>query len=86
MRRSGKLSVTVPSDQMDQVRHIVDAGEFASPAAVIREALRAFLHRRAMHAGQLGATRLSHTIEARLDAPEPFERVDLLFDAGDAKA
>jgi Arc/MetJ-type ribon-helix-helix transcriptional regulator len=86
MRRSGKLNIAIPRDQIDQVRRLVDAGEFASSAAVVREALRAFLHRRALHGGPHGATRLSRTLQARLEALEPAERVDLLFDAGDAKA
>lgn len=86
MRRSGKLSIAIPRDQFEQMRRLVEAGEFASSAAVIREALRAFLHRRALHASQHGATRLSRTLQARLESLEPAERVDLLFDAGDAKA
>jgi Arc/MetJ-type ribon-helix-helix transcriptional regulator len=86
MKRSRRMSIDVPRDQIEQVRHLVEAGEFASTSAVIREALRAFLHRRALHAGQLGASRLSRTLQARLEPGEPFERVDLLFDAGDAKA
>jgi Arc/MetJ-type ribon-helix-helix transcriptional regulator len=76
----------VPHDQLDQVRSLVEAGEFASSAAVLREALRAFLHRRTLHGGQLSASRLSRTVQARLESLEPFERVDLMFDAGDAKA
>ena len=86
MSRSDKLSVAVPRDEVDQVRRLVQAGEFASSAAVLREALRAFLHRRALHAGQHGTARFSRTVQARLEALEPCERVDLLFDAGDAKA
>ena len=86
MRRSGRVSIAIPREQIEQVRHIVEAGEFRSSAAVVREALRAFLHRRALHAGQLGASRLSRSLQARLESLEPAERVDLLFDAGDAKA
>ena len=86
MSRSGKLSIAVSRDQIDQVRRLVEAGEFASSGAVIREALRAFLHRRALHAGQHGTARLVRTLQARLESVEPAERVDLLFDAGDAKA
>ena len=86
MRRLGNLNIAIPRDQIDQVRRLVDAGEFASSAAVVREALRVFLHRRALHGGSHGATRLSRTLQARLEALEPAERVDLLFDAGDAKA
>ena len=86
MRRSGKMNIASPRDHIDQVRRLVDAGEFASSAAVVREALRSFLHRRALHGGQFGASRLSRTLQARLEALEPAERVDLLFDAGDAKA
>ena len=85
MKRSRRLSIALPHDQIDQVRNLVEAGEFTSTSAVVREALRTFLHRRALHAGQLGASRLSRTLQARLEG-EPFERVDLMFDAGDAKA
>lgn len=86
MRRSSRVSIALPRDQVDHVRRIVEAGEFASSAAVIREALRAFLHRHALHGGQHGTARFSRAVQARLEALEPAERVDLLFDAGDAKA
>ena len=86
MRRSSRLSIAIAREQIDQVRQLVEAGEFASSAAVLREALRAFLHRRALHGGQHGTARLSRTLQARLESVEPAERVDLLFDAGDAKA
>ena len=86
MRRSGRVSIAIPREQIEQVRHIVEAGEFRSSAAVVREALRAFLHRRTLHAGQHGTARLVRTLQARLESVEPAERVDLLFDAGDAKA
>lgn len=88
MKRSGKISVAVPREHLLQIRRVVDAGEFASAAAVVREAVRAWLHRRTLHAGRHGAARLSRTLETRIDLPhaEPTERVELMFDAGDAKA
>ena len=88
MSRSGKISVEVTAQQLSQVRSIVGAGEFGSAAAVVREALRTWLHRRALHAGPHGASHFSRSLEARQDlAPaEVLERVELLFDAGDAKA
>jgi Arc/MetJ-type ribon-helix-helix transcriptional regulator len=92
MRRSdeagGKLSVSLTSQQLAQIGQIVEAGEFGSAAAVVREALRAWLHRRALHAGEHGAQRLRRTLEARQEVAlgAPSERVELLFDAGDAKA
>jgi Arc/MetJ-type ribon-helix-helix transcriptional regulator len=86
MSRSDKISAAVRRDELDQVRRLVEAGEYASSAAVLREALRAFLHRRTLHAGQLGAARFSRTVQERLASLEPSERVDLMFDAGDAKA
>jgi Arc/MetJ-type ribon-helix-helix transcriptional regulator len=79
----------VSRQQLLQVRRVVEAGEFTSAAAVVREALRSWLHRRTLHAGRLGATRLTRSLEARRNQhaqSEPRERVDLLFDAGDAKA
>jgi Arc/MetJ-type ribon-helix-helix transcriptional regulator len=88
MSRSGRISVNLPTTQLAQLRLAVDAGEFGSAAAVMREALRLWLHRRALLAGQHGAQRLRRTLEFRKDLPlsEPAERVELLFDAGDAKA
>ncbi|HEX3916034.1 MAG TPA: hypothetical protein VHW60_01760 [Caulobacteraceae bacterium] len=88
MSRSGRISVNLPNTQLAQVRLAVDAGEFGSAAAVMREALRLWLHRRALHAGQHGAARFRRTLEARTDliVGEPAERVELLFDAADAKA
>jgi Arc/MetJ-type ribon-helix-helix transcriptional regulator len=88
MSRSGKISVEVTPQQLSQVRSIVEAGEFRSASALIREALRNWLHRRALHAGPHGAARFSRSLEARQDLvqAEVLERVELLFDAGDAKA
>jgi len=88
MRRTGKISTSIPRQQLLQVRAIVEAGEFDSAAAVMREALKTWLRRRALHAGSHGAARLTRSLEARrpLTPGEPHERVDLLFDAGDAKA
>ena len=88
MSRSGKISVELTPQQLSLVRSIVQGGEFGSAAAVVREALRTFLHRRALRAGSHGAARFSRLLEARHD-PHPAEvseRVELLFDAGDAKA
>jgi Arc/MetJ-type ribon-helix-helix transcriptional regulator len=88
MSRSGKISVELTSDQLSQVRSIVEAGEFASGAAVMREAVRQFLHRRTLHAGLHGVARFSRSLEQRQDMLplEIAERVELMFDAGDAKA
>ena len=86
MSRSGKVSVDLTPQQLSQVRRMVQAGEFASASALMREAVRSFLHRRALHAGAHGA-RFSRSLEARHEAlPDVSERVELLFDAGDAKA
>ena len=87
MSRSGKISVALPLQQLSKLRRMVDAGEFASTADVVREAVRTFLHRRTLHAGRLGTARFTRSLEARHEPlTEPVERVDLLFDAGDAKA
>jgi hypothetical protein len=52
----------------------------------MREALRSFLHRRDVRAG--GLARFTRSRQGRQEGlpPEPAERVELLFDAGDAKA
>ena len=85
MKRSGKISVALPSDQASHIRRIVEAGEFASASEVVREAIRSWLQRRALHGGRHGAARLKRSVETRRETPEPpFERVELLFDAGDA--
>jgi Arc/MetJ-type ribon-helix-helix transcriptional regulator len=87
MSRSGKISIELTPQQVSQVRRIVGAGEFASASALLREAVRAFLHRRALHGGPYSAGRFSRSLEARQDlTADPCERVELLFDAGDAKA
>ena len=87
MSRSGKVSVELTPQQLSQVRRLVQAGEFASASALMREAVRTFLHRRALHGGAHGAGRFSRLLDARHEAlPEVSERVELLFDAGDAKA
>lgn len=88
MRHTGKLSIAVPTHQLAQVKSLVEAGEFESAGAVVREALRAWLHRRTLYAGRHGAAGLRRTLEARrqIAQSEPHERVELLFDAGDAKA
>jgi Arc/MetJ-type ribon-helix-helix transcriptional regulator len=87
MSRSGKLSVDLTPEQLSQVRRIVQAGEFGSAAAVMREALKNWLHRRALHAGPHGAGHFARSLEARREAlVEISERVELMFDAGDAKA
>jgi putative addiction module CopG family antidote len=87
MRRS-KLSVSLTPQQASQISRVIEAGEFGSAAAVVREALRAWLHKRTLHGGLLSAQRLRRSLEARQEFAlgEPCERVELLFDAGDAKA
>ena len=86
MSRSGKISVALPREQLSQLKDVVETGEYGSAAAAVREAVRAWLHRRGVRA-QAGA-RFMRSAQARLDSltPECAERVELLFDAGDAKA
>jgi Arc/MetJ-type ribon-helix-helix transcriptional regulator len=91
MRRTRRISVALTPQQLLQLKAVVEVGEFASSAAVMREALRVWLRGRSLHAGRLGAARFSRSLEARRAASaaahiEPAERVELLFDAGDAKA
>jgi Arc/MetJ-type ribon-helix-helix transcriptional regulator len=83
MGRSRRVSLEIATSDLMQVRRAVEAGEFASTAAVMREALRSWLERRSLHGGHLGVSRFSGSLEA---LAEPCERVELLFDAGDAKA
>jgi len=88
MRRFAKIAVSLSAEQLAQVRRVIDAGEFRSAADVMREALRSFLDRRRQHAGPPGAQRFSRSLRARSIPPvgEAAERVELMFDAGDAKA
>ena len=91
MNRYQRVSVNLPSQQLTQIDRAVGAGEFGSRSEVMREALRVWLHRRVLHAGGHGAQRFSRSLEARHDPDQaqptqPAERVELLFDAGDAKA
>ena len=80
MSRTGKLSVALPRQTLLQLKDLVEAGEFASPSEVVRQALEAWLRRRKLRAQS--SERFTHPLR---DA-EPSERVELLFDAGDAKA
>jgi Arc/MetJ-type ribon-helix-helix transcriptional regulator len=88
MKRSRRISIALPAAHHAKVRLMVESGEFRSAAAVAREALRLFLQRRSLRAGVLGAERLRRVTASLQEAAsaEPFERVELLFDAGDAKA
>ncbi|MGH6956201.1 MAG: ribbon-helix-helix domain-containing protein [Caulobacteraceae bacterium] len=86
MSRSGKISVAFSTHELSQVRRLVEAGEFGSSAAVVREAVRAWLRLRPLHGGAHGARRLGRSLEARRSPVEPCERVELMFDAHDAKA
>jgi len=83
MSRSGKISVALPREQLSQLKDVVETGEYGSAAAAVREAVRAWLHRRGVR-----AQAVSRFGRARLDglSPEPAERVELMFDARDAKA
>jgi len=91
MRRARRIGVALTPQQLLQIEAVVAAGEFTSGAAVVREAVRVWLRGRSLHAGRIGAARFSRSLEARRAAAaathvEPLERVELLFDAGDAKA
>jgi Arc/MetJ-type ribon-helix-helix transcriptional regulator len=84
MSRSGKISVALPRDQISQIKDVVEAGEHGSTGAVIREAVRAWLHRRSLRGSS--TARFNRQVRVEGLPPEPAERVELLFDAGDAKA
>ncbi|MFI4935346.1 MAG: type II toxin-antitoxin system ParD family antitoxin [Caulobacterales bacterium] len=91
MKTSGKISVALSAAQLRHVRRLVEAGEFTSAGAVVREALKSWLHRKGEDARRhaLIEARIRRTFGAsRAEAPhaETFERVELMFDAGDAKA
>ncbi len=87
MSRSGKVTVELTPQQLSQMRRMIQSGEFGSASSLLREAVGSFLHRRALHGGAHVAGRFSRSLEARHEAlPEVSERVELLFDAGDAKA
>ena len=86
MQTSGKYSVTLTAEQRRQVWDIVDEGEFDTPGAVLREALRAWLAARSDDpVGRIPPMNRSFK-RRRTDIPDPYERVDLMFDARDAKA
>ncbi|HUZ13189.1 MAG TPA: hypothetical protein VMU93_10095 [Caulobacteraceae bacterium] len=88
MTGSGRVSVALAPHEVSQLRLIVESGEFASIAAVTRAALQSWLRRRALHGGRHGAESLVRGLDARRGpaAGEIMERVELLFDAADAKA
>jgi Arc/MetJ-type ribon-helix-helix transcriptional regulator len=84
MTVSGKIVVAVEHDQFSLIQRMVAAGEFASPSEIVGEALRTWLHGRGHGPG---AERLRDSIRAwRGQQAEPVERVELMFDARDAKA
>lgn len=86
MKASGKISVALTAEELSRVRGIVDAGAYDTPAEVLREALRVWLAWRC--ADTRPQTAFGRRFGRRREDPpvEIFERVDLLFDAGDAKA
>ena len=86
MEASGKFSVTLTADQRRRVWEIVESGDFDTPGAVLREALRAWLEAREDGERLRPMPRSFARKRHRPPTPEPFERVDLLFDAHDAKA
>ena len=45
MRTTRQLSITLPNDMADALRHKVSAGEYASESEVIREGLRTLFAR-----------------------------------------
>ena len=96
MKASGKIVVTLSGDPARQVRRLVEDEAFASPSAVMEEALRFWLQSRSRWIGRKrwAAAYITRTF-APVEAPEaperpiigePSERVELMFDAGDAKA
>jgi Arc/MetJ-type ribon-helix-helix transcriptional regulator len=88
MIASGKIRVTLAADQAQRIDEIVATGEFATPAEVVRQALRAWLGQRREDALRHAAIHehIGRPFGKAPLAPEPVERVALLFDAGDAKA
>jgi Predicted transcriptional regulators containing the CopG/Arc/MetJ DNA-binding domain and a metal-binding domain len=44
-----KISIALPQEMVEQVREAVDAGEYASTSEVVREALRDWNQKRALH-------------------------------------
>jgi Arc/MetJ-type ribon-helix-helix transcriptional regulator len=87
MTASGKISVALTAEELSRIRGIVAAGAFDSPSDVLREALRYWLAERCADTRPQSAFGRPFGHRRRGDPPaEIFERVDLLFDAGDAKA
>lgn len=87
MTASGKISVALTAEELSRIRGIVEAGVCDSPADVLREALRFWLAERCADTRPQAAFGRAFGHRRRDDPPaEVFERVDLLFDARDAKA
>ena len=86
MTASGKISVALTAEELSRIRGIVAAGDFDSPAEVLREALKSWLANRCEDIRPRSG--FGRSFGRRRDDPPPdiFERVDLLFDARDAKA
>ena len=90
MKASGKISVTLSGEAARELRRLVEDEGFASAGAVMEEAFRFWLQSRSRWTGRKRwtAAHVTRSFAPALHAPlgEPYERVELLFDAGDAKA
>ena len=55
MSGAERVEVVLPANVADELRTVVDSGEYSSAAEVIREALRDWTIKRAVRAGELAA-------------------------------
>lgn len=63
------LSVTLPEEMIDAIKARVDAGTYASPSAVIEEAIHALLRGEAEHEEAMQSIRAR--VRASLEDPRP---------------
>jgi antitoxin ParD1/3/4 len=52
-----RMTVTLTAEMAEAVRHAVEAGEYASGSEIVREALRDWMHKRALRAQALAELR-----------------------------
>ena len=90
MSAVGKIRVGLSASEMRRISDLVASGEFTSPSAVIHEALRSWFRERAeaawLHGETCASTHRALGDDFTGETWTPHERVELLFDAADAKA
>lgn len=75
-----KISIALPAEMVSQIKESVEAGEYASSSEAVRDALRAWTHKRALRQQGMKALRKMwrQAIEDRSPGVEPAKVLDQL--------